>query len=233
MDPELQIYKRESDYFDYSVDLNKIYYQRILQDMNRFSSRRAGKKILDVGCFDGTLAAQFLPDWTPYGLEGDIKACETANEKGVQAKLHDLEKPFPFDKDTFDGVIAAEVIEHVYDTDFFLQEIKRVLKHDGILVMSIPNIACLTNRIAMLFGNYPRYAEYQAGGAGHIRVYTAGVFYKQVLDNGFKIIRFVGCNLPCPMHNKWIPTWIKKIAVKGGDFFPSIAGQVLLTAKKD
>ena len=132
----------------------------------------------------------------------------------------------------FDCVIAAEVIEHVYDTDFFLQEIKRVLKAGGILVLSTPNIACLANRIGLLFGRYPRYAEYKAGGAGHIRVYTSTAIKDQILENGFEILRFAGCNLPLPMHNPRIPSFIKNLAVKGGDFFPGIAGQVVLTAKK-
>ncbi len=72
--------------------------------------------------------------------------------------------------------------------------------------------------------------EYKAGGAGHIRVYTAGVIHSQLQEHGFKIHRFVGCNFPMPMHHKAIPVWLKRAAVKAGDFFPGIAGQVILTA---
>lgn len=226
----VSVYKREASYTEYSIDLNKVYYQRIIREIRQAVPAASGKKILDVGCFDGGLASQFIPDYQVFGLEGDIQARETARGRGVHAVLHDLEKPFPFADNEFDGLIAAEIIEHVYDTDFFLREIRRVLKKDGTLVMSIPNIACLSNRIKMLFGGYPRYAEYKAGGAGHIRVYTANAIRSQLIENGFKIHRFVGCNLPMPMHHKAVPVWLKKLAVKGGDFFPGIAGQVIITA---
>jgi SAM-dependent methyltransferase len=231
METKVSEYKRPADYENYAVDLNKVYYHRIIADAHRFATPGADRKLLDVGCYDGTLAAQFLPHWDVYGLEGDLKGAETANRRGVKTTLHDLEKPFPFPDGTFDCVLAAEIIEHVYDTDQFLREVKRVLKKDGVLVMSIPNIACLSNRIGMLFGKYPRYAEYRAGGAGHIRVYTATAIRQQLIDNGLDVLRYVGCNLPLPMHKTWIPSWIKKIAVKGGDYFPTIAGQVILTAK--
>ena len=231
MDPDIQKYSRKASYHDYTIDLNKVYYQRIVEDVRRLSVDPKGK-LLDIGCFDGTLAAQFLPEREVYGIEGHKQACRKANEKGVKAHLSDLDKALPFENSLFDCVIAAEVIEHVYDTDFLLQEIRRVLKSDGVLVMSIPNLACLSNRIKMLFGGYPRYGEYRAGGAGHIRVYTAQVIKEQLIENGFDILHFVGCNLPLPMHSRLIPQWLKNIAIKGGDYFPGIAGQVIISGRK-
>lgn len=229
---QAQSYKRSADYAEYSMDMDKVYYQRIQRNVNRFTASFTSRKLLDVGCFDGTFASQFGPEWQVFGLEGNVQACQEANKKGVKAVLHDLEKSFPFDNETFDCVIAAEVIEHVYDTDFFLQEIRRVIRKEGVLVMSIPNIACLTNRLSMIFGRYPRYAEYQAGGAGHIRVYTASVIKEQIQNHGFEVISFIGCNFPMPMHNHFIPLWLKRLAVRLGDYFPTIAGQVIITSKK-
>jgi len=228
---DIQKYSREASYTDYVIDLDKVYYKKIRDAVHNFSDRPKGK-LLDVGCFDGTLAAQFLPKYDVYGVEGNVEACKKANQKGVKTTLCDLDKALDFEDRMFDCVIAAEVIEHVYDTDFFLKEIHRVLKDTGILVMSIPNMACLTNRIKMLFGGYPRYAEYKAGGAGHIRVYTAKIIKDQLIESGFDILHFVGCNLPLPMHHKYIPLWLKKIAIKGGDYLPGIAGQVIIVGRK-
>ena len=228
---QIQKYSREVSYKRYKIDLDKIYYQKILRAIRIFSANPKGK-LLDIGCWDGTFAAQLTGERECYGIEGNIDACKLASEKGVSARAVDVEKGLPFDKDFFDCVIAAEVIEHVYDTDFFLQEIRRVLTNKGLLVMSIPNIACFTNRITMLFGKYPRYAEYKAGGAGHIRVYTANVIRDQLVENGFDVVHYVGCNLPLPMHSQIIPRWIKKIAVKFGDYFPTISGQVILAGIK-
>jgi 2-polyprenyl-3-methyl-5-hydroxy-6-metoxy-1,4-benzoquinol methylase len=228
---EKSAYPRTASYEEYAIDLNKVYYRRIMGEIRRLSAPKP-RKLLDIACFDGTLASQFLNDFEVHGVEGDIKACARAVEKGVRAANHDLDKGLPFPDKMFDSVIAAEIIEHVYDTDKFLMEIARVLKPGGILVLSTPNIACLSNRLRLLIGAYPRYAEYKAGGAGHIRIYTATAIKNQVADNGFNVIKFAGCNLPLPMHNRLIPSWLKTIAIRGGDWFPGIAGQVVLSAQK-
>jgi len=232
MNVQAQKYERAASYKNYEIDLAKLYYHKIKRAVHRYSKDPNGK-LLDIGCYDGTLASQFLPKRDVYGLEGHIKACELAVQKGVQAQSVDLEKGIPFKDQYFDTVIAAEIIEHLYDTDQFIKEIKRVLKDNGVLVMSIPNVACFTNRIKMLFGGYPRYAEYRAeGAAGHIRVYTGPVIKRQLIENGFDVIHFVGCNLPMPMHHPLIPEGLKKFAAWGGDFLPNIAGQVILAARK-
>jgi SAM-dependent methyltransferase len=228
-----QAYQRKASYADYQIDLDKTYYKRIRQEVSRFCGQApAEKKLLDIACFDGRLASQFIPEWDVYGVEGDKQACERARENRIKILNHDLDRGLPYPDSRFDCVIAAEIIEHVYDTDFFLREIHRVLKAGGILVLSTPNIACLTNRIKMLFGRYPRYAEYRAGGAGHIRVYTAPAIRDQIRANGFTVLRYIGCNFPMPMHNRRIPGWLKKLAVWAGDWTPTLAGQVIITAKK-
>lgn len=48
-------------------------------------------------------------------------------------------KKIPFEDGSFDVVVSFETIEHILDYDTFLQEIKRVLKKDWILLMSTPN----------------------------------------------------------------------------------------------
>lgn len=225
----LREYEREASYEHYQIDLEKVYYQKIIRAVQKFSAHPQGK-LLDIACWDGTLAAQFLPKREVYGLEGNLDACRRANEKGIKAQPVDLEKGLPFSNQMFDTVIAAEIIEHLYDTDAFLREIHRILQKGGLLMMSIPNMACFTNRIAMLFGKYPRYAEYRAGGAGHIRVYTAPVLKKQLQENGFQVVYYAGCNLPLPMHNPMIPKWLKRFAAQWGEYFPTLSGQTLLAA---
>ncbi len=231
METKEHVYARKASYQAYQIDLDKLYYHKIIRAVHRFSGNSKGR-LLDVGCWDGMLASQFLTEREVYGLEGNLEAGERANQRGVKTQSVDLEKGFPFEDGFFDTVIAAEIIEHVYDTDLFLKEIKRVLRPGGTLVMSIPNMASLSNRIRMLFGAYPRNAEYRAGGAGHIRFYTAPVFKAQVQEAGFEVLDYAGCNLPLPMHHPLIPKWLKKIAAFGGDYFPNLAGQVILAGRK-
>ena len=47
---------------------------------------------------------------------------------------------FPFAPQHFDSIVANEVFEHVFNPDEFLGEISRVLKNDGVLLMTVPFI---------------------------------------------------------------------------------------------
>ncbi|MCK5191324.1 MAG: methyltransferase domain-containing protein, partial [Methylococcales bacterium] len=47
---------------------------------------------------------------------------------------------FPFESQHFDSIVANEVFEHVFNPDEFLGEISRVLKNDGVLLMTVPFI---------------------------------------------------------------------------------------------
>ena len=68
--------------------------------------------------------------------EGMIKQAKKTfpNEFFLQSSLHE----FPCEDSTFDFVLSLETLEHVPDPLLFLQEIKRVLKPGGRLVMSLP-----------------------------------------------------------------------------------------------
>jgi len=69
----------------------------------------------------------------------------------------DFQSPFPFDDSSFDLVTAFEVIEHISDDPrSVLREIKRVLKKEGYLYISTPNI-CSMEKILRLFNHAAPY----------------------------------------------------------------------------
>lgn len=61
----------------------------------------------------------------------------------------------PFKNDTFDMISCLEVIEHLYNADNILSEINRILKPNGILLLSTPNLVSWSNRLLILLGHYP------------------------------------------------------------------------------
>ncbi len=225
-------YKRSAMYDEYTIELSKVYYQKIIRSILNLCDKGP---ILDIGCYDGGLGEVFLKrGYDVYGIEAHHEAWQKAVEKGIKAVKNNIEEGLPWGDNFFNCVIVAEIIEHLYDTDKFLKDIKRVLRKDGIIVMSFPNVACLTNRIRLLFNRYPRYCEYQAGKAGgHIRVYTLGAIKTQLIEHGFDIISISGANFPMPMENRCIPSFIKKAAAWIGDYTPGIAGQIIVTARND
>ena len=104
-----------------------------------------------------------------------------------------LNKNFPLKSEIFDIAIAGEVIEHIYKTKNFLSETYRILKPNGIFIISTPNIACLKNRIKLLFGKLPTYCacaedfELKHNMPGHVRDFTLSLLKKLLKETGFKI----------------------------------------------
>jgi SAM-dependent methyltransferase len=90
-------------------------------------------KTLDVGC--GQRPYENLVACTKYvGLELDTPAARKMNK----ADLYYKGKRFPFRKESFDSVMINQVFEHVFNPDEFLQEVNRVLKQGGRLLMTVP-----------------------------------------------------------------------------------------------
>ncbi len=94
---------------------------------------------------------------------------------------------FPYPDGFFDVVLFCEVLEHlVYDPMFTLRNIHRVLKKDGVLIVTTPNVARYQNVERMLNGEniYDPYSGYGAYGR-HNREYTRDELHRLLAQFGF------------------------------------------------
>lgn len=100
-----------------------------------------GGRLLDVGCGIGTIALELQKrGFDVYGIDLSSVAVEKAKKRGVNAAVCDVDKDgIPFADGYFDVVWAGDVVEHVFDPVFLLQEMARVLKSDGRLLLTVPN----------------------------------------------------------------------------------------------
>ena len=103
-----------------------------------------GKKVLDAACGAG-YGSYLLKSWgadTVHGLDIDEVTIETAKQIFKSPNLFyaacNIEQ-LPFENNEFDVVVSLETIEHLDDPEQFLKEIKRVLKPDGVVILSCPN----------------------------------------------------------------------------------------------
>ena len=110
---------------DPDLKLIQLRYQKI---RNVIEAEGCGKKILDIGCADGALIAPLVPHHEVWGIEISDYLCNEAKKQGLKVIQADIEEGIPVNSNTFDIVIAAEIIEHIVDTDFFLAECNRILK---------------------------------------------------------------------------------------------------------
>jgi len=124
------------------------------------------------------------------GLEISQKAAAIGKKRHLKIKVGDVHQPFPFTTNSFDVVTAGEIIEHIYDTDFFLEEIKRILKPSGSLIISTPNIATLGRRLMLLFGINPLLETSLSNAAGHIRYFTKDSLERLLHKHHLQTIEF-------------------------------------------
>jgi len=86
-------------------------------------------KLLDVGC--GTKPYKEYLSYTEYvGME--------IEGRGKEADAFYDGKRFPFKKSEFHSVIISQVLEHVFNPDEFLNEVNRVMKTNGVLIITAP-----------------------------------------------------------------------------------------------
>ncbi|MCK4669639.1 MAG: class I SAM-dependent methyltransferase [Nanoarchaeota archaeon] len=226
--------KRYSEYR--AFDKHKYYIFKIYRIIRRLNRKYRFQKTLDVACADGSFSAKLKKDFgfETHGIDISKNAVKSANNRGVKAKVHNLEKAIPYPDGSFDLVLASEVIEHLYDTDFFISELKRVLRKGGILILTTPNLVSLTNRVRILFGKYPNFVpEYRIpGGAGHIRAYTVPILKQQLKEYKLNIISIVTSNVTFPMRSRFAPKFLKEIAIRLGDWFPKIGSDMIFVLRK-
>ena len=106
-----------------------------------------GEHILDLGCGDGFylyLLSNLELNTILYGVDSDKHALNSAmkNLKIDEIRLTqaDLMKKLPFNNDFFDAIVMSEVMEHLPDEINGMKEVRRVLKKNGRIVLSVPNI---------------------------------------------------------------------------------------------
>ena len=105
-------------------------------------------RVLDVGCGNGmhTLKAgehcrEIIGiDYSTESLNLALRLAERSRVTNVRFQEADLEgNPLPFPEASFDKVLFLDVIEHLNEREKVLKEIKRVLKLEGILLLTAPN----------------------------------------------------------------------------------------------
>lgn len=107
---------------------------------DRLLELREGGDLLDVGCFDGSFF-RYLGErtnaWSWYGIELNAQAREEAARAGVEivgSEASDLPDR------TFDAVVAFDLIEHLHDPTSFLEDLARMTRPGGHILISTGNL---------------------------------------------------------------------------------------------
>ena len=157
-----------------------------------------GKAVLELGCGTGDLGAQVrAKNNEVYALDINPQAVSAAQQKGLMAKESDLNEGIPFQDASFDAIFGDGILECIYDTKHLFQECHRVLKSNGLLIFSAPNINSLRNRWRILSGAYAEgLGVYPDDHSGHIiRSFNYSKITELARLTGFEVLEVKGATL--------------------------------------
>jgi 2-polyprenyl-3-methyl-5-hydroxy-6-metoxy-1,4-benzoquinol methylase len=116
-------------------------------------------------------------------IDHDRDNVKRARELGISGIHHDLNDPLPnLREHQFDGILLLDVIEHIWNAEHLLEQISRILKPGGFLLLSTPNIAALNKRCRVFFRGEPPFDE-----GYHVRFFTVRTLTELLQRNNLEI----------------------------------------------
>lgn len=204
------------------------------QNIDRLALKHVpnGSFVLEIGCATGFMGEYLIKEKNcqVVGLEQRVKEASVARKKLDKVVIADIEQKEAFaeiekltKEGKFDVILATSVMEHLKDPKNVLINLKRILKPNGFVIATIPNIAHWSMRIELLRGNF-NYTDYGILDSTHLHFFTSRTFRDLFEKTGYGIETFeidsVGGGYP-------------KISRFLARFFPNLlAYQMLIVAKK-
>lgn len=175
----------------------------------------SGERILDIGCGNGYLLYQFRNSFN------SLVGLEFSKHRLLQAKINMADCDFTAVQgsaenmseivtNSIDRIVSADTIEHIPDVYSAIDEMYRVLKPGGILVMNTPNIAFVKKRLLLCFGRFPSTSQPNEGlgsdvlyDGGHLHYFTFRSLRLLLQRSGFIVDRKIGYGRLGFIHNIW------------------------------
>jgi 2-polyprenyl-3-methyl-5-hydroxy-6-metoxy-1,4-benzoquinol methylase len=149
-------FKLNSTFYDNGIDIPYDFIYKKNKKLAQYVKEiKNGGNILEVGCGMGFMLNEFdRRNWNLYGIEPSIYASGYAVKNFGLNVTHGYLKPDSFTDGFFDVIMLFDVIEHVYEPTELMQNVYRILKKEGLIVISTGNIESLNARIARGYWEY-------------------------------------------------------------------------------
>ena len=170
---------------------------------------RAGDRCLDVGCGDGRKSGPWLTAHAGgyVGVDVSETAVADARALGLDARTIEDAAALPFEDAEFDAAVCIEVLEHLFEPQRALAEIRRVLRPGGTAIVTVPNVAYWRKRLELAFlGRWNPHGDERSVSEPwrdpHLRFFNPGSLERLVAGSGLRPVEIGGldgaflCDIP-------------------------------------
>lgn len=173
-------------------------------------------RLLDIGCAFGFFLELARNDgWNVQGIEISEHACKYAKNVLKLPVLNKTLEKADFKQNSFDAVTIFDVIEHLPDPKSMLKGIRKILKPNGLLAITTPNIGSITAKL--LGKNWEEVKRVRE----HIYFFSEGTLKKMLEALNFDVLktesagRFFSVNMVVKrgkLYNKKMFTAVGKVS---------------------
>src|SRR5215469_347299 len=145
-----------------------------------------GRRLLDVGCANGYLSRRFCErGYRVTGIDSRERPAVGFSET-IDFFTVDLDRGLPELEGAFDFIICADVLEHLYDPNVLLGDLRARLAPGGQLIASLPNSGNVYFRASILMGRFPSH-DRGLFDRTHLHFYMWEGWKKLLQAHGFHI----------------------------------------------
>ena len=172
--------------------------------------------ILEVGCACGATLLHIknkYPQANLHGVELNPAAAAVAGAFAKIAACNIEAADKNFEKETYNYVIFADVLEHLYNPWLVLKEMKKYIKPDGYVLASIPNVMHFSIMRQLLAGRW----QYESAGIldrSHLRFFTLQEIIEMFQQSGYGELDISRTGVK---QNEDDRTFVKKLVDMMGD----------------
>jgi 2-polyprenyl-3-methyl-5-hydroxy-6-metoxy-1,4-benzoquinol methylase len=150
------------------------------------------QQVLDIGCGEGFFAKEIVEAGNSVvgidvlELPQHVRLFDAYAQANLNQGLQEAEPMLA--QRRFNRILLQDVLEHVPDPARLLRDCRQFLAPDGLLLISVPNVANITVRLSLLFGRF-KYTERGILDRTHLRFFTRRTAREAIQEAGYTIER--------------------------------------------
>lgn len=169
---------------------------------------RSARRVLDVGCGDGTLGRAIKAEWpaTVIGITHSAEEASRGRSVLDEVVVADLESYDPAPLGRFEAIICSHVLEHLSQPGRWLRALHGNFAPGGKLIVALPNVLFWRQRLEFLRGRF-RYTQGGLMDSTHLQFFDWDTAAELLQSNGYEVLEraadggFPGSRFLGPLRN--------------------------------